>query len=123
MKYTTRKLFTTTLSVVALLLVLAPAATAAPHNAAQMERAGYDCFAAGPSGWTHCMDLDKLISGHPVVTVNVFSVNGSDFLGTELLLRDDLYQDQPCPQDGGGAWDRLAGTPYMACHHFYTGHH
>ena len=97
-------------------------AIAKGHNADQLARAGHDCFAAGPNDWIHCMDLDKLGRAHRVVTVKVFSVDGSEFLGTELLLHEDTYAAQPCPQDdlnlGGDT-----GFGYFACHHFSTGHH
>ena len=97
--------------------------SAGGHTADQLVRAGYDCFAAGPNDWTHCMDLDKLITGHHVVRVKVFSVDGAEYLGTELLLHGDVYAAQPCPQDDLDLWGVLEGTPYYACHHFSTAHH
>ena len=111
-----------------ILLITASAFFAGPtvaggQTAEQMENAGFDCFNAGPNDWTHCMDLDKLLGGHPVVPVKVFSEDGSEFLGTELLLHGDVYAAQPCPQDDLNLWDPLDGTPYYACHHFSTGHH
>jgi hypothetical protein len=101
---------------------LAGPAVAGGHTAEQMERAGYDCFEAGPNDWIHCMDLDKLENANPVVPVNVFSVDGSEFLGTELLLHEDTYAAQPCPQDDLNLWGDT-GFGYFACHHFSTGHH
>ena len=113
---------------IVILLIAASAFFAGPvvaggHTADQLERAGYDCFAAGPNGWIHCMDLDKLLDAHTVVPVKVFSVDGSEYLGTELLLHEDVYAAQPCPQDELNLWGPLVGTPYYACHHFSTGHH
>jgi len=98
-------------------------ATADRLTADQLSDAGFDCFPAGPSDWIHCMDLDKLVSGKKSVPVKVFSVDGSEFLGTELLLHEDVYAGQPCPTDELNLWEVLEGTPYMACHHFLTGHH
>lgn len=98
-------------------------AKAGKHTANQLEKAGFDCFPAGPSNWIHCMDLDKLLSGKKSVQVKVFSEDGSEFLGTELLLHGDVYAGQPCPTDELNLWGVLEGTPYMACHHFLTGHH
>lgn len=45
------------------------------------------------------------------------------FLGTELLIRADLYAGQPCPAEGGQYALMLAadtGLPadYRACHHY-----
>ena len=91
------------------------------HTAGQMVQAGYFCFNAGPSNWTHC--LNPLLLGNPAVQVKVFSEDGSQFLGTEQLIRYDIYSGQPCPQDGIDQWDFLGDPPYFACHHFNTGHH
>lgn len=93
------------------------------HTADQLENAGFDCFPAGPTDWIHCMDVDKLASGKKSVPVKVFSVDGQEFLGTELLLHEDVYAGQPCPTDELNLWEPLEGTPYWACHHFLTGHH
>lgn len=97
-----------------------PAVAGGGHTAEQMMEAGYDCFNDGPFNWTHCLDLDKF--GNPAVPVKVFSVDGSKFLGTELLLREDIYAGQPCPQNDLNTWDYLGaeGPPYFACHHFNT---
>ena len=85
----------------------------------QLEQAGYLCFAAGPKDWIHCLLERKL--GQRAVPVKVFSVDGMDFLGTEQLLRADVYGHglPPCPQNGLDEWD--FDDPYYACHHFDTG--
>lgn len=90
-------------------------------TADQMTRAGFDCFPAGPNDWIHC--LQNRHFGQPAIPVKVFSVDGSEFLGTEQLLREDVYGEQPCPQDDLDPWDPLAVPGYRACHHFETGHH
>jgi len=96
-------------------------ANAGGLTADQLAQAGYLCFNAGPSNWTHCL-LEKKLGGR-VVPVKVFSEDGSEFLGTEQLLRADIYAGQPCPPDGLGLWDSEAVPGYFACHHFSTGHH
>ncbi len=111
---------------IAILLVSASAfftgsAIAGGHKANQMDNAGFDCFNAGPSNWIHCLHLRKF--GSPVVPVKVFSEDGEHYLGTELLLREDIYSGQPCPQDDLNLWDHDAVPGYYACHHFRTGHH
>ena len=113
-----------TISVALLLLsvALSQAVAANGYTAEKATRAGQDCFPAGPEAWIHCMHLDKLVNGRRSVPVLVFSVDGSQFLGTELLLHEDVYAGQPCPQDDLELWGPLAGTPYMACHHFLTTH-
>jgi hypothetical protein len=108
-----------------LLLVLAGAALAAGHTAGQLSNAGWACFPAGPHGWTHCTPPGKSIPTLPeTVQVKVFGDGGSHFLGTEILVRADIYNDQPCMTDGGGLYDDLSGEglPYFACHHFDTDH-
>jgi hypothetical protein len=89
-------------------------------NAEKLERAGFMCFPAGPSDWTHCWKVKDF--SQPAIAVKVFSYDGMDFLGTELLIHEDHYSGQPCPQDGGD-WEHQVVIPYFACHHFYTGHH
>ena len=116
---------TITMTVAALLPIVMAAGSsgvaAAGHTASQMEQAGYFCFNAGPANWTHCLNPGLL--GNPAVSVKVFSEDGSEFLGTEQLMRYDIYSGQPCPQDDLNQWDFLVEPPYFACHHFHTGHH
>ena len=93
----------------------------AGNNASKLSDAGYFCFPVAPNNWIHCLRMEKF--GHPAVPVKVFSEDGSEFLGTEQLLRYDIYKGQPCPQDGLEQWEYLGDPPYFACHHFDTGHH
>jgi hypothetical protein len=96
------------------------------HSASQLERAGWFCINTGPHNWVHCFPPGAFASSASV-TVKVFDVTGSPFLGTELLIRADLYGGQPCAQDGGDDYGLLpaavSGLPvdYRACHHFDTG--
>ena len=94
---------------------------AAGRTADQLANAGHFCVNAGPSNWLHCLQLKHF--GNPTVPVNVFSEDGLEFKGTELLLRPDIYAGQPCPQDGLQMWSYNPDLDYMACHHFHTGHH
>lgn len=115
------KNITTVIVSLAAIGLFASSAVAGGLTAEQLTRAGYDCFPAGPSNWMHCLLGRKL--GQQVIPVKVFSVDGNEFLGTEHLLREDIYAGQPCPQDGLDSWDPLAVPGYFACHHFATGHH
>ena len=110
------------------LLLLAVTVASAGHTSDQLDKAGWTCVNAGPSDWTHCfppsVDFpgDIVAGERATIQVKVFDVPGSTFLGTEILIRADLYNDNtPCAQDGGGEYGTLAG--YRTCHHFYTGHH
>lgn len=102
--------------------LFASGANAGGLTAEQLTRAGYTCFNAGPisTNWMHCLLERKF--GQRVIPVKVFSEDGNEFLGTEQLLREDIYAGQPCPQDGLDQWDSLAVPGYFACHHFETGH-
>ena len=117
---------TTTRTIIAMAFALflsgASNSAIAGNTADKLERAGYACFNAGPSDFRHCW-LERHI-GNPVIPIKVFSPDGSEFLGTEQLLREDIYAGQPCRQDGIDPWDFLGEDfPYFACHHFHTGHH
>jgi hypothetical protein len=105
-------------------------------NPAQLGQAGWTCFNAGPSNWVHCIQPGADASP-ATISVRVFDtqdVNASEaeFLGTELLIHEDLYNYQPCPQlDGAGGelglYEDLREAPdplpYFACHHFEPEHH
>ena len=110
-------------SLAAIMLFASGASAQAGHTVGQLERAGYDCSIVGPAPnfFRHC--LLPRHGGNPVIPVMVFSNDGMTFKGTELLLREDIYAGQPCPQDGGDPWVFLVDPPYFACHHFNTGHH
>lgn len=93
----------------------------ADNTADKLADAGFFCVNAGPSNWLHCLQLRHF--GNPSVPVKVYSEDGVEFKGTELLLRPDIYAGQPCRQDDGEVWDYNEDLDYMACHHFHTGHH
>ena len=112
-----RSVTTTMISLVAIGL-FAAGSGAAGLTADKLLKAGYFCFNAGPSNFTHCW-LERHL-GNPVVPVKVFSEDGQQLLGTEQLLREDIYAGQPCPQDGLDMWDSEAVPGYFACHHFET---
>lgn len=115
---------------VALVLTLlfastAVAAMAHGQTADTLTKAGWTCVNTGPRNWTHCFKPGFTLDAASQI-VKVFSVDGHTYLGTELLLRDDLYQGQPCPQEGADHYHLLPAsqTPftvdYQACHHFET---
>lgn len=107
------------LAVSVLSLSLNSVAHAGPTVETMMD-AGYTCFPTPPFDWWHCLRIEKLEKGSPSVPVKVFSIDGMDFLGTELLLREDIYErsSQPCPQEGVDVWENTSGIPYYQCHHF-----
>ena len=98
-----------------MMMVFVSTVGAGGQTSEQLERAGWTCFPAGPDDWTHCWKKDPA-DGPSTIPVKVFSEDGSDFLSTELLIRADLYNGQPCPQEGGGEYAD-PGFGYRACHH------
>lgn len=78
----------------------------------QLEKAGWTCEVIGDE--PHC--AKRWPNGQPTVQVKVFDSSGN-FLGTELLIRSDLYAGQPCPQEGLSQYVDL-GFGYHACHHY-----
>ena len=119
------KVIGTSLLLLVLMLAVAGVAYAGGHTTAQLEKAGWSCVIAGPHGWTHCFPPSTNPTGAAPATmqVKVFEDETGPYLGTELLIRANLYHDQPCPQIGGGPYEGpldLGGTDYFACHHFHT---
>lgn len=113
------------LLIVVLLVLLTStvvAASAQGHNADQLTNAGWFCVNAGPNNWVHCLKPGFDPTSESQI-VKVFSEDGLTFLGTELLIRADLYAGQPCATDKGGDYELLSGVfpvDYRACHHFET---
>lgn len=103
---------------------------AAGENPAQLSKAGWTCFNAGPHTWVHCIPPGAGNSPAIMIvkvfdTTDVTSID-ADYLGTELLIHADLYNGQPCPQNHLEEYEDLfpvTGAPYYACHHFDTDHH
>jgi hypothetical protein len=122
---------TVVLALVVLFGVALPGVAAARGpSPAQLQRAGWTCINAMPQQWAHCFPPGAFRSD-ATLSVLVFDTQDlmatdADLLGTELLLRADLYAGQPCTQDGGGEYELLpsfaSGLPadYRICHHFDT---
>ncbi|MGD2157116.1 MAG: hypothetical protein PVG32_09605 [Anaerolineales bacterium] len=109
-----------------LVLVVTSVAYAKGNSPAQLTRAGWFCEDVSPLG-VHCFSPGAFKSS-PSIQVKFFNTTDptstdAEFLGTELLLRADLYRGQPCPQEGESEWHLLPAdeTPfpvdYRACHH------
>jgi hypothetical protein len=124
------------LVITALLVVLASTAAATTAAAglspAQLTKAGWSCFLPPPfNPNVHCAppgQLEGVISGSAsAATFLVFrtdDVTSGDapFIGTERLIRGDLFQGQPCPTDPPSyqySWlfPRF-GWDYYICHTF-----
>lgn len=96
------------------------------NSPAKRVNAGWNCFDV-PGLGVHCQPPG---AGASSATLPTQVFEGSDptasdahFLGTELLIRADLYNGQPCPQEGLDEWvglDLFGGPEidYFACHHY-----
>jgi hypothetical protein len=115
-----KRLIGLTASVLLLVGLAAGPALARGVTTDQLERAGAVCFPV--EGQPHCIVPGGLASDTsiPILVFDGWGAQGT-FLGTELLLRADLYAGQPCPQDEvlflPGAATGL-GADYYACHHY-----
>jgi hypothetical protein len=87
----------------------------------QLQAQGWTC--PTPGGLPHCRPPGLEVGpagGLPEISILVFDPTGTALLGTEHLVRPDLYNGQPCPNDpdpvtGGYT---LLGNGYYGCHHF-----
>jgi hypothetical protein len=73
----------------------------------------YHCSPPGRPG------VGDIIAGTTVPTIEhqVFRADGT-FAGTEILIRADLFADQPCPQDEWLPVPSADNVQYWACHRF-----
>jgi hypothetical protein len=98
-----------------------PPVSANSVTATQLQAHGWTC--PTPGGLPHCRPPAQeagAAGGLPEISILVFDPTGTELLGTEHLVRPDLYNGQPCPNDpdpvtGGYA---LLGNGYYGCHHF-----
>ena len=91
----------------------------------------WDCEPYVPiaGNYQHCAppgkpSVEDLLAGTnaPSIELRVFDFTTGEFAGIESLIRADLYQGQPCHQDGQDEWGLLdLPVDYRACHRFETG--
>jgi hypothetical protein len=129
-----RRAAATTGVLVGLLAAAALASSADPAGAAtqsQLEKAGWTCIAPLPvTDEQHCFapkGFDRLSSGEArAVKALVFDATGTQFFGTELNVRSDVFHGQPCPTDPPTYeytyLGPIFGLDYWACHRFDSDH-
>jgi hypothetical protein len=109
---------------VAVAAATATGASAQGVSQSQLEDAGWDC--PDVAGAIHCAPsggLARVLTGEAeTMTFLVFSNTDGEFLGTEQIIRADVFHGQPCPTDppSGQYTDlgSLLGLPYFACHRY-----
>lgn len=117
-----RRLIVITASLLALVAVLVVPAASQSVSPAQLEKAGWDCpFVLGA---THCArpgGLARVVSGE-AKTMSFLVFRGGELLGTELIVRSDVFNGQPCPTDPPSReytdLRPLLGLDYWACHRY-----
>ena len=120
-------------SLAVLLIVPLGTATAGGISPAQLTRAGWTCILPPPefNPNVHCLPANQLagvISGEAEVVISLafatddLTATQADLLGTERMIRADIFAGQPCPTDPpatGYSWlfPRF-GWDYYICHTF-----
>jgi hypothetical protein len=117
------------------LLAALPASTVSAQGGgpAQLQRAGWDCFQPPPdfNPYIHCAppgQLEGIVSGEAATGMFIafattdLEATTAPLLGTERLIRADLFHGQPCPTDPPTfEWSSLFprfGWDYYICHTF-----
>lgn len=101
-------------------------ASAKGVSPAQLEKADWTCFKPLPTDNVHCVHpggLARVGTGEAeTMSFLVFSASDGSFLGTELIVRADVFNWQPCPTDPpSGQYTYLKpilGLDYYACHRY-----
>ncbi len=115
-------LLATAAAVMALAMALSAGIVAAQApGPAQLVQRGWTCFdVSGPLG-VHCQppgaDASDATIPLKVYDTQDPTAEQAPFLGTEILIREDLYHGQPCPQEGLEEYELLPNG-YYACHHY-----
>lgn len=122
-----RRLLGLAATVVAFLAMIAAPAAASGPSPDRLDQAGWFCFSHVPEA-VHCIpDGEAVLSGEATAsTILTWGTETGQFWGTELIVHEDRYNGQPCPQDEVGGEpttyihlsDLGLELPYFVCHHF-----
>jgi hypothetical protein len=117
-----RRLVLAIAALAASLVAVAPATADGPRPA-QLEAQGWACFVPPIGAGIRCGNpalgrppVPPDPNGQPSYMFLVFDIDGN-FLGTQHLIRADLYRGEPCPQVGG-LYVFRAAIGYYECLHF-----
>jgi hypothetical protein len=128
-----RRLLISTLLVASVSILPSAAALGQGLGPGRLDAAGWDCFLPpldfNPN--VHCAppgQLDRIVSGEARAAMFVafattdLSASSAPYLGTERLIRADLFHGQPCPTDPPSyQYSSLMprfGWDYYICHTF-----
>lgn len=107
------------------LAVAASTASSTGVSPAQLEP-GWTCFVPSPGDNIHCAPpggLARVVAGTAeTMTFLVFQASNGEYIGTEHIVRADLFNGQPCPTDPPSRQYTyllpLLGLDYYACHRY-----
>ena len=92
----------------------------------QLEDAGWTCIVPVPGDNIHCAPpggLDRVVAHEAeLMTFKVFDAGDESYIGTEQIIREDLFHGQPCPTDPPSRQytdlEPILGLRYFACHRY-----
>jgi len=110
-----------TLIAAAAATIASATASSSGHTAEQLKGAGWECVT--PTGDNvHCTKVIEELGTAPRLTFRVFDVRTGEFLGTEMLVHEDVFKGEPCPTDPPSQeytfLGPILGLPYYACHRY-----
>ena len=113
------------------MVALATPSSAGAATAPQLEKAGWTCIPGLPlTDEIHCFGpkgFERFVAGEAkAVKAQVFDASGQEYFGTELNVRGDIFNGQPCPTDPPTFeytyLGPIFGLDYWACHRFDSDH-
>lgn len=121
-----RALVIVSAAVLSVAMIAGPAVGKGP-DPDRLAGAGWFCFGHTTAA-IHCLpDGEAVFTGEARSSlIMTWGTSTGDFWGTELLIHEDLYNGQPCPQDlvdgAPSTYIHLSDLglplPYFVCHHF-----
>jgi hypothetical protein len=108
------------------LAVTASTASSTGVSPSELEGAGWTCIVPLPGDNIHCAPpggLARVVAGTAeTMTFLVFRPSDGEFIGSEHIVRADLFNGQPCPTDPPSRQYTyllpLLGLDYYACHRY-----
>ncbi len=119
-----RTLIATLIAVAVAAIGSSAASSGGGHTADQLLNAGWECVTP-PGDNVHCTKAIEEIGSAERITFRVFSSATGAFLGTEMLIHENVFKGEPCPTDPpSGRYTYLGpilSLPYFACHRYDSG--
>lgn len=87
-------------------------------TAAQLQAQAWTCVLVPVENLLHCRNpgSEPLVAGPTQLDFLVFDASGATFLGTEHLIRSDLYHGQPCNGTPTGLYEFMTRAHLAGSH-------